>query len=285
MNALLAMELNKAYRNLWFYLVLGVMTAIAVASAFGCISYIVESGSYSEHINYHNYMMPYVSSPYRWWISLDFLSPFSILFYQLAPLLCAAVYSWSYRSEYDAGYLNQVYTRASRCRYLASKAFATFCVGASVVIIPQIINICVLACYLPLYTPSVVDQFYLGVNGLDYGSELFYQVPLLFVALHLLVSGIIGGSWAVFVLGCATVVKNRVVLMVAPYVCLRVFSYLTELFFITTGLWGFQVGLSENMRAAVSSYAQPLQVIAVEVLLLLGGSYLLVRRALKKDVL
>lgn len=285
MKSLLVIELNKAYKSVWFYVILGAMTAIAVASAIGCIAYIVESGSFKEHINYNNYMMPYVSSSYRWWISLDFLSPFSILFYQLAPLLCAAVYSWSYRSEYDAGYLNQVYTRASRYHYLASKAIATFCVGASVVIIPQIINFGILSLYLPLYTPSVVDQFYLGVTGLDYGSELFYQAPMLFVVLHLAVSGIIGGSWAVFVLGCATFIKNRVVLLVAPYVCLQVFSYLTQLFFITTGLWGFQVGLSENMRAAVSSYAQPLQVIALEVLLLLGVSCLLMRRALRRDVL
>lgn len=284
MRALFGMELRKAIRNPWFIIAVAISSALAVVSAVGNILYYQRYGVFELYA--HKYVSPVPGSCFKWWISLDFLQPASTLLFQLLPLLAVIPYAWSFRTEMQSGYLNQVATRTTRKRYLAAKSAVVFLTGSLIAAVPLILNIFMLACFIPAYLPDITEVLYLGVYTSDLWSWFFYNAPVAYVFLYTLLASCMCGFWALLVHSLSFAIDNRVALLIAPYLGVLGLQFFSDRIYLALGsINGPQLGLSANMRAGVESYPQVWWAITLEIAVMLTASALLARRQLKEDLL
>lgn len=284
MTSLIHMELDKALRNPWFVIALSIALALATASALGNIFFHLNNGVTTLYE--HKYVSPSPDSCFGYWISLDYLQPASTLFFQLLPLLAVIPYAWSYRTELQNGYLNQVVSRTPQGRYLLAKGIATFCSGLLVAVVPLLVNFVLLACFIPAYMPDVTEVLYLAVFPDDTASWLFYNVPVLYVLFFTLVAGVLCGLWATFVFGLSLFVDNRVALIVVPFLATLGLQFVSDrIYFALGGINGPNLGLSSNMRAVQETFGTSPWIILAEAVILLLGALVLSRLRLRRDVL
>lgn len=282
MKILLRMELEKAFASKWFAAAL----ALGCVFAVGCAALYFPSPGSTFTPSPDKFYYPTSQGCFHAWISVSGTS-LSLLFYQLLPLLAVVPYAWSLRSELKDGYFSQVCTRASRDKYLAAKFVAAVCAAGAVAVIPQLLNLVVLACIYPGYLPNIVyDSMYVAVVQESIGSWLFYNFPLGYVLLYCAIDFALCGLWAGFVLALSFLVRNRVVLLVAPYVFLILLQFVNERIFLALGgLRGFELGMFANLHGGYNMYLQNIWIIAAECLVLLALTVAIFLAKRKSDVL
>lgn len=277
-------EADKAFKNKWFYLALIVGMVFACASAYSSVVNYLGSTGYMHSEN--KYYSPYLYNCFGLWMSVDQRSPSSILFYKIAPLLATLPYSWSLGHELQSGYLNFVYSCAKTKVALFGKALISFFVGGVVVVLPQIVNILIIACFVPAFVPSVTDAMMIGILDDNLFSFLFYNTPLLYVLVYCLMDFLLCGLWAVLVLLTSFFIRNVVVVLTIPYFALLVLQFVNERIFLALGgIKGMQLSLFENLKAGTSMYVQSADVIFFEILILVIAVAILFYFAMRRDAL
>lgn len=286
MRRLLTMELRKAFANPYFAIALGIGLFLCCAEAVD----MMRSDSFSEYLEEiasgenDIFISPASYSCFIAWMSVGGDSLWCFMFYRIAPLLAVVPYGWSLASERGNGYVGQIYTRTNRIRYLAAKAFAAFAAGGTVTVVPQLVNLALVATDCPALVPEVFDALTTGVFHDNLWASWFYEVPGLYVAAYCMLDFVLCGVWAAFVtlLGCLTV--NRVAVLTVPYVAIYGMQFLNERIFLALGgIRGFQLSLFENLRAYTTQYVQNGWIIAGEILLLAAACLLLTRVGCRRD--
>ncbi|ERI06101.1 ABC transporter permease [Atopobium sp. oral taxon 810] len=284
MIRLLKMELSRAFRNRLYYAVLAVGIVLALLSAI-------------PGIQTHFDMIPKQLSPTSWgptnwdscyafWMSVHNVVPFEGLFYQLVLLLAAIPYACSMRQELEFGYANQVFSRVSRVKYFVAKYIAAFISGGLVALIPSTINLIVLACFVPTYTPSIENVIYTGVYTSALWSEIFYTNPLLYCVLYSAIAFCMCGLWAVAVLGLSFLIRNRVALISGTYLAAILSDFISDrLYLIASGVAHPEFGLPQLIRAFERDATHSLTIVGIWMLLLLILSLVPSLLKLKRDVL
>lgn len=253
MIALLRMELSKAMKNKWFFIALSVGVAFSLVSAAQYIIPQMTSQFTPSPDKFYNYT---AESCFTAWMSLS-QGAVPLLFYQIAPLLAVLPYVWSLRSELKDGYIAQVYARTHRECYLIAKYVAVCCSAGVVAVAPQVLNFVLLACFFPAYVPTIDGAMYTTVFWDSIGSWLFYNVPLAYVGWYCVIDFGLCGFWAGFVLALSCLIRNRVVVLVVPYLSLLLVQFVNEKIFLALGgLNGLDVSLFENLRGGAASYLQ-----------------------------
>lgn len=260
-------ELNKAFRNGWFVVAL----VIGCAFGLGCAALYAIPSVFSTFVpNPDKFYHPTSQSCFNAWISVDTTS-WALLFYQVLPLLCVIPYAWSFASERKDGYISHAYTRVGRGEYFFAKYVSVFLSAGAVAVLPQVLNLVMLACFFPGYVPSIQDaNYYAPVFWQSIGSILFYNAPLAYVALYMLIDFLLCGAWAGLVLALSLVVRNRVILLTAPYLALLAVQFVNENIFFAIGkVRGFQLSLFENLHGSCSMYIQNGWIVVGEIITLL----------------
>ncbi len=295
--SIVSLELRRALKNRWFALS---MAALAFIALFGAV---VRSFVTAEQLDV--VVFPYLDTTYWYlsafssftsWIAVNHLDTATELFFVLVPLLVLIGYSWSLASDLKSGYFEQLTTRVSRSRCYAARFLATFVAGGLLVAVPLIINFLLLSMFLPSWTPHVVDMFYTTVGGAPDVSNnaiftsLFYTNPFLFVVARVLLNFVLCGLWATTVLALSLFVRNRVALIVVPYIVLLLVKHLGQRLYVvmrTNGHEGFGYSLTlfDQLRAAPDGFYCPGWLTSLCVALMLVVSLGLPLLARKKDVL
>lgn len=286
MRRLLKMELRKAIANPYFIAALGIGLFLCCAEAAEVmgrdpfLQYLDEMavGENDVFISAASY------SCFISWISVGGDTVWCFMFYRIAPLLAVVPFGRSLASERRIGYVDQVYTRTERVRYLAAKALAAFVAGGTVIVVPQLVNLALVATTAPAVVPEVFDAITTGIYHDNLWASWFYEAPGAYVAAYCALDFVLCGIWAAFVtlLGCLTV--NRVAVLTIPYVAIYGVQFLNERIFLALGgIRGFQLSLFENLRAYTTQYVQNGWIIAGEILLLTGACFLLMRVGCRRD--
>ncbi len=286
MKRLLKTELRKAIANPYFIVALGIGLLLCCAEAGEVMGrdsffqYLDEMAAGENDV----FISPASYSCFIFWMSVGGDTVWCFMFYRIAPLLAIVPFGWSLASERRIGYVDQVYTRTKRVRYLAAKALAAFAVGGTVVVVPQLVNLALVATTAPAVVPEVFDVITTGIYHDNLWASWFYEAPGIYVAAYCVLDFVLCGTWASFVvlLGCLTV--NRVAVLTIPYVAIYGLQFLNERIFLALGgIRGFQLSLFENLRAYTTQYVQNGWIIAGEVLLLAGACLLLMRVGCRRD--
>lgn len=162
---------------------------------------------------------------YNYWIGGDGSTLGFTLFFTLFPLLAVFPYAWSQCAERNAGYTKMAIIRGGKRSYFLAKYAAVFLSGILVILIPLLFNLLLTACFVPAVKPSVIYSIYYGISHATMWSELFYTHPLLYVLLYLLLDGIFGGLFAVFGMAFSILLKNRLTVIILPYLCILCLHY------------------------------------------------------------
>lgn len=162
---------------------------------------------------------------YNHWIGGETVSLGYTLFFTLFPLIAIFPYGWSQCLEKKSGYTKMVIIRGGKSNYYLAKYAAGFLSGVLVVLIPLVLNLIVTACFVPAVRPSIIYQQYYAISHATMWSELFYRHPLVFVLLYLLMDCIFAGLFAVFGMAFSMLLKNRIAVVILPYLCILCLHY------------------------------------------------------------
>lgn len=229
---LLKLELKKAFWNRWFFLSLGIGLICSVLSfIYNLSKYSVENRFYDVYgmSPYKNHEV-YVLTAFSYWIGGDFYSLGSVVFYFIFPLLAVLAFGWSYREEKRVGYHKMLISKTSRRTYYLSKSIALFISGGTVFVLPQLINLVMTMCVIPMRLPLVEGSMYYGIfNG--FLAPLFYSHPLVYVFGYLLLDFVFAGLLANLTLFIAEFIKNQWIIVVLPFIFLLAFEQFLRLLY------------------------------------------------------
>lgn len=232
------LECKKAIINKLFLTVVLIGCTITIFSLIPCLQSYYQDISdfklFSEEFSYvRNPMMP-IQTLFSHWIGSEAITPGSVDYFFLFPILVAIPYGWSYCTERQSGYIKNMVIRAGNCRYYLSKYIALFLSGGLVMVIPLLFNFLLVAMFIPAVTP---DPYYItsyGIISSSFLSEFFYTSPFLYVFIYLLVDFIYCGLIACMCFAFAAFVKNRVVVVLLPFFVLLGFDYICASFIYTS---------------------------------------------------
>lgn len=184
----------------------------------------------------------------------DAFTPSTNLFFLLLPLLAVIPYSWSLLSERASGYAAQIIARSGRVKYFVSKSLAAFLSGGVVVTLPIVFNLIACMCFAPFCTPDVAGVSIFGVYERSLWSWFFYNSPILFCFLRIVLISLFSGLWASFVMSLSALIKRRVPLLILPYLFLILLKFASEQ--MIDPLFGIQEDLTPfgYLRAVPPSY-------------------------------
>ena len=224
---MLKMEFKKAFMNKWFVGTVLFMSLLGIMCAFGSKNSFTEMYSYLlSQLNVSNPdFSTYSLFTYLLFTRSD--QPTTEIFYILFPLAAMLPYSWSLGRERKSGYLQNVYTRTNRLRYLLSKGLTTFSVSFTAIAIPLTVNIIVTACMIPAFATDISSVIYTGMDETRLWSSVFYNAPFIYCLLMVLLSSCFAGLWGTVVQFLGAFASNPERMITASFIflyCLQAFE-------------------------------------------------------------
>lgn len=221
-------EIRKSLSSKWFFIALGIGCTLAIVSF--AANAIQDYDSMTIGLKYIDqaYMMLSPLSCFKYWIVTDYLQPATDFFFVLLPLLATLPNAWSFLSERKNGAIKNSVTRTSRKSYYAAKYLATFISGGAVVVAPIILNLVLCACLMPAYMPDIYAVIYVGIYAESLWSEIYYNAPVLYCLMFVCMNFTFAGLWASFVMSLSFFIRNRIALMVGPFLFLVFLKFFEE---------------------------------------------------------
>lgn len=220
---LFKIEIWKAIHNIYFW----ISCCFGVMCAFLSGNYMIKKYlqlKESMKIISGNPMWG-MASLYNYWIGGESQSIGYALFFFLLPILATIPFSWSYCDERKNGYAKLPILLVGRKKYFWMKCSVIFLMGGSTIIIPQILNIVFVSCFVPAYRPSVVYMLYYPIQHGSLWSEMFYTKPFIFILCYLMLDYIFGGLFAVIAYALSFYTKNKIAVIILPYIMVLVVHY------------------------------------------------------------
>ena len=266
-SGILSHELRKCFTNPWFTISLLIGSLLTIVSAVEAMNYVTNGPGPDGHY------VSCIGSYANWMVVNCGQGPTPFIFFYVVPLLSVMPFAWSYRTERLSGYEMQLAVRASYGSRFTAKAAAAFLSGFAAIAIPLILNFVIVSCALPATQPIIEEEITIGIFTDCLFSDLFYQIPLLYVVAYTVLDGAIAGIWSVFVLCLSCVLKNRVSLMVIPYLCLLGWQYLSNMVIGLSGRVFFSLNILNAMQGTYYTAATNPVALLMQLLVLAGASF------------
>ncbi len=249
MSPLLKLELGRAFGNRLFLLCLVLGVGIAVVAAVeSTVTYYADFNQVMPYLE-TSFMSQFAQGAFTLWMPTAVMRSVPNLLFFIAPLLAALAYSWSWRSDIKSGYAASLLMRTSRSQWNRAKAVAAFLAGGSVVSLPLLVNLAIILCCVPAYTPDITDVVYTGLWRKVFLSEVLYKCPAAYVALRLCLDFLLAGLWATTVLSLSRFMRNRVAIVALPYLGLVVVKYVSEALYVMTGVQFGALTILDHLKA------------------------------------
>lgn len=236
MMAIFKIEMKKVFKGKLFWLVIAFAVVLTVLSAVYELQSSKKDFDFFSEFGYNlmsaTFDNTYVNTVYR-----DSASITPAMFYRFIPLICVLAYGWSYSSDVRSGYIKSIITRTSKLKYLTSKYFATFISGGIVVLIPILVNILTIACFMPFRMPNISESIYYAELPAFAFANLFYKAPALYMVIILIFHFILGGLFATFAMAVSMFTTNKYIVTLFPFVFSFLYSYACTMF-LNRLFWG-----------------------------------------------
>ncbi len=231
------LECKKAVFNKMFLATILIGCTITLFSLIPNVKnhyqYINDTKRFSEEFSDGRNPLIETDTLFNVWIGSEAMTPGSVYYFFLFPILVAIPYGWSYCMERRSGYIKNMVIRTSSWRYYLSKYIALFLSGGLAMVIPLLFNFLLTAMFVPMTTPYPYYITSYGIISSAFLSEFFYTKPFLHVFLYLLVDFIYCGLIACLCFAFAAFVKNHVIAVLLPFFALLGFDYICYSFIYT----------------------------------------------------
>lgn len=227
MKILIKNELERAFKNKWFYITIFICFAICMYGIYTeVIPYRRNMDTYIN-VNVGKYQYP-VPNLYHCWMELTGHSVVSKLLHFIFPILVCIPYAMSMYTDVDSKYSYSIFVRVEKKKYFLSKLIVQFIVGFTVVMFTMVISFLVTAAVMPAGTPFKCLNY--GKSNIDVFGPLFFKAPLF-------VSVVVMFLQSVFfaIIGClsytfAYLLNNEIVVMISPFIIYFFENVVTQMF-------------------------------------------------------
>ena len=237
MKAIFKSELKRAFINRAFLLSLLVGIGICICHIIFVVIPFADAFD-ARHLNaLASPGSRYPGSLYGIWIGgntggLPGASVYVNLYFFILPLLVCIPFVGSYFSDRTGGYAAQQITRVGASKYYTSKLLAIFLSGASVVVLPLMLNFFVTAAFVPAILPVLSISQFLGTSSM--WGVIFYQTPLVYYLMYLGLIALFSGLFAALGAASSYFVKHQAFSLVIPF---AVVAFLSFFFRAMGGFW------------------------------------------------
>ena len=223
----LAGEVYKIFQSKQFLLVTTLLSILVIVDGFFAYDLyrenleatlstipIRDDGTFSAH--------PFlqIQTLYNSWIGGRLDEALPLIFFFALPIFAVIPYSWTYLSEEKSGYIRTMVTRLGKVPFYTGKYISIFLSGFITVVIPMLISFGFIACLIPAYQPDVTFDLYYQVKDTNLLGNLYYQHPLVTAFISMVIIGVFAGIWATIPYVVSLFVKNKFVVLFAPYLVL-----------------------------------------------------------------
>lgn len=267
-------ELTKAFKSWEFVITILIMSIISIGSAMYAFHYSYSDASYGIT----NPMLG-VTSVYTKWIGNDWNSWFSALYFFAFPLVAVMPSGLSLYKERKSNYIAQMVIRERRNIYYFHKYVSAFVSGGTIICLPIILNIAIVALKFPFRTPDLNYDVYYKIQPFSFGSAFFYKSPFLYLLLRVAIVFIYGGLCAMLSISISFISKNRYVILFTPIILFMVVNFSNNVLRIPYEMSPIRF-LGAGNTYIVSTY-----VVIGEAAILLIASLIIYLFGSKKDVL
>lgn len=213
---MLKIELKRAFCNKMFFIAVLLGVCIALLQVYQ------DAFPYAAGIEL--YPDQYPPSVYNTCMGYS-ISVWNTVFYMVFPLLCALPYADSFLSDKKSGYLENIYTRSCKCRYLTAKFTAVFLSGGTAVVLPLLLNLFLTALCVPAVIPDASTGFF-PIFGDAAGASIYYTYPIAYVLLYDLLLFAVSGIFACTALAFSFFIRYRYVILLTPFLLFMAISCL-----------------------------------------------------------
>ena len=108
----------------------------------------------------------------------------------------AHIVSWTLADELNSGFASNSILKSNPTMYLKNKYLVAFIAGGCIAAVSIIVNCILCACLLPARTPDVTSSIYFAVFDDSLFSYFFYNCPIVFDALFLVLNVVFCACWS-----------------------------------------------------------------------------------------
>lgn len=288
MGALVRLEMRRALGGRCFAAALGIGTTLGLLAAIEPVQrYLVYVLPHQTDPAYMaaRYTQQFSVNAYTSWAPMNMYHAVPNLMFLLMPVLIAFAWSWSVRADVESGYAQALLTRSTRGRCYAAKACAAFLAGGIVAAVPLVANLLAVACFIPFQTPSILDQTYHGIFPATTFSGLFFSHPALYVLARTGIDFALGGLWAMAVLGLSLLLRNKVSVVVMPFIAVVVVKAVMDGAYDLAGQISDCWTIIDHLKASSDSGYYTGWMLLADALALLTASIALPFTTRRRDVL
>lgn len=170
-----------------------------------------------------------VESVFYRWIGASSFPMQTYLYYLIIPILAILPGGVTYFEDLKTGYLQNIYTRTKRWKYLLAKYISIALAGGMAVLIPLVVDLYVTCMRFPALTPEPIMAFgpALPVNT---GFALFYAHPWIYTFLYLLLDFLFVGAVTGISLITTFFTEYKFAVLITPFVCWYLVFSMNSLF-------------------------------------------------------
>ena len=155
MKTLLKIELERAFRNKWFYITLLIELILVIVDVV-TVALPVRRAYEEFYIPLRDYQIP---GAYCLWMVAHCSSVYKLL-HLIFPLLISIPYTYTIYNDVKSNYIHNIACRISKKKYYMSKLITQFVVGMVVVAFCLLSSFILTAAVLPLEHPTLASVEY-----------------------------------------------------------------------------------------------------------------------------
>lgn len=272
MKTLLKIELERAFKNKWFYITLCIELVLVIADV--CTVALPARMAYEEfYIPVRDYQIP---GTYCYWMVVNNGTVYR-LFHFIFPLLISIPYVFTIYNDIKSNYVYNITSRIDKSRYYLSKLLTQFIVGTAVVAFALISSFVLTAAILPLEHPTKASAEY-NISVTKAFPELFYNHTfvsvIVFIVLESVVFGIIGCIGFIF----SYLLNNVIMVMLSSFII-----YYMD--FVLSNLCGRYGSLMTASKIGILHKAWVTGLVAELMIIAVTAVVVCIIRMKKKDIL
>lgn len=154
-----------------------------------------------------------------------------ILYYIILPILCAFPHADSFQWDLKTGYWKNIITRCEKRKYINAKFLAVYLSGATVAVVPPLVNLLLNMMFLPSITPLAAFGIY-PIDATSMFGSVYYSKPYVYLLIMFTMNFIGFGAISVLALPFSFVFTNRFMVVISPFLI----YYITSAFFDLMGI-------------------------------------------------
>lgn len=166
-------------------------------------------------------------SLYNRWIGGWGIDLWAQTFFFVFPILAAMPFGWSFKTDRESGYSNQILTRTTPARYYFSKMLSVAAAGGVAVVVPMLINLLLVAFLVPAIYPNPSAIGMLTVSHTDLMGDLYFGCTELYVVIYLIIVFVTAGFVACFASFFTILVENKAIIVLGPFITLAFLNQIT----------------------------------------------------------